>query len=92
MKNRLFVFLISTASALLLGACASENSATQANTGSEESAKGATYLTGSYMRQDVQRSGEITNGRDPVRVLDREKIDRSGASDLKQFLDRQGVQ
>jgi hypothetical protein len=48
-------------------------------------------LTGTYLKQDVTRNGEITNGKDNVRVLDREKMDQSGASDLNQFLRLQGV-
>ncbi len=50
-----------------------------------------TELTGSYLKQNVSRNGEITNGKDNVRVLDRDKIDQSGAKDLNQFLQLQGV-
>jgi hypothetical protein len=67
------------------------SSAKQGTVHSADTEKGATYLTGSYLLQDISRNGEITNGKDHVRVLDREKIDGSGASDLKQFLQLQGV-
>jgi hypothetical protein len=50
-----------------------------------------THLTGSYLKQNVTKNGEITNGKDNVRVLDRDKIDQSGAKDLNQFLQLQGV-
>lgn len=50
-----------------------------------------THLTGSYLKQNVTQNGEITNGKDNVRVLDRDKIDQSGAKDLNQFLQLQGV-
>ena len=50
-----------------------------------------TYLTGSYLKQDVSKRGEITNGKDNVRVLDRDKIDQSGAADVNEFLRTQGV-
>ena len=58
---------------------------------SSETEKGSTHLTGSYLKQDITRNGEITNGKDNVRVLDRDKIDQSGAADLNEFLRLQGV-
>jgi hypothetical protein len=73
---------------LLATGCSSDN------TGSAQSGRTGekpTSLTGTYLKQDVSRNGEITNGKDNVRILDREKIDRSGASDLNQFLQLQGV-
>jgi hypothetical protein len=48
-------------------------------------------LTGSYIKRDVKRSGTITDGSSQVVVLDRDFIDQSGASDLKQVLIRRGV-
>jgi len=53
--------------------------------------KGGTLLTGSYVKQNVKRHGQITDGANQVIVLDRETIERSGASDVKQLLNRQGV-
>jgi len=53
--------------------------------------KGGTLLTGSYIKQKVNRSGKITDRGHQVIVLDREMIDRSGAADLKELLVRQGV-
>ena len=48
-------------------------------------------LTGSYIKQNITRNGRITDGMSQVIVLDRETIERSGASDLKQLLSHQGV-
>lgn len=49
------------------------------------------YLTGSYLPQDVNRSGPVTNGKNDVRVLDRSDINRSGGADVGEALRRQGV-
>ena len=48
-------------------------------------------LTGSYIKQDVRRNGRVTDGPSQVVVLDHDAIERSGASDLKQLLIRQGI-
>lgn len=47
-------------------------------------------LTGSYIKRNVRRRGVVTDGPDPVFVLDRKAIDLSGASDLSQVLFRTG--
>src|SRR2546426_6710230 len=52
--------------------------------------KGGILLTGSPIKQNVSRTGRITDGMSQVIVLDRETIERSGASDLKQLLNRSG--
>ncbi len=48
-------------------------------------------LTGSYVKQTIHRSGQITDGAAPVWVLDSKAIANSGATDLRQLLIRQGV-
>ncbi len=48
-------------------------------------------LTGSYIKRDVKRSGQITDGPSQVLVIDQKTIANSGASDLRQLLMRQGV-
>jgi outer membrane receptor for monomeric catechols len=48
-------------------------------------------LTGSYIKREVKRNGEITDGPEPVWVLDQKTIANSGAADLRQLLTRQGV-
>jgi len=53
--------------------------------------KGGTLLTGSYVKQNVKRHGQITDGANQVIVLDRDWIERSGASDVKQLLNRSGA-
>jgi len=48
-------------------------------------------LTGSYIKREVRRNGQITDGPSPVAVLDSKAIQNSGAADLRQLLTRQGV-
>src|SRR5436309_3226680 len=49
------------------------------------------HLTGSYLKQTITRNGRITDGFSQVTVIDRDAIDRSGATTVKQVLVRQGV-
>jgi hypothetical protein len=49
-----------------------------------------TALTGSYIKRDVKRAGVITDGPNPVYVLDHDAVQTSGASDLSQVLLRRG--
>ena len=48
-------------------------------------------LTGSYIKRDVRRSGQITDGPSQVLVLDSKTIENSGAADLRQLLVLKGV-
>lgn len=48
-------------------------------------------LTGSYIKREVHRNGMITDGADPVWVIDNKTIRNSGAADLRQLLIRQGM-
>ena len=45
-------------------------------------------LTGSHLRQEYRRTGQITDGPQQVIVLDSDYIQRSGASDLRALLRR----
>jgi hypothetical protein len=47
-------------------------------------------LTGSYIKRNVRRQGVVTDGPNPLYVLDRRTIDLSGAADLSQVLIRTG--
>jgi hypothetical protein len=49
-----------------------------------------TALTGSYIKRDVKRNGVVTDGPNPVYVLDQDAVQTSGASDLSQVLVRKG--
>jgi outer membrane cobalamin receptor len=49
------------------------------------------HLTGSYLPQDVDRNGPVSNGKSNVQVLDRSDIDNSGATDVNQTLRKSGV-
>src|SRR5947207_15721788 len=53
--------------------------------------KGGTLLTGSYIKHNIRRSGQITDGPNQVLVIDQKAVSESGASDLRQLLNRQGV-
>ena len=48
-------------------------------------------LTGSYIKRKVNRNGQITDGTDPVYVIDNKTIQHSGAADLRQLLVQQGL-
>src|SRR5438552_720693 len=48
-------------------------------------------LTGSYIKQKVRRQGMITDGANNVLVIDRNTIEHSGASDVRQLLVHQGI-
>ncbi len=48
-------------------------------------------LTGSYLKQKIHRTDRITDGANQVVVIDRARIERSGASDLRQVLAQEGV-
>jgi hypothetical protein len=43
-------------------------------------------LTGSYIKRPVRRDGLVTEGSNPVVVLDSEAIRNSGAADLREVL------
>jgi hypothetical protein len=47
-------------------------------------------LTGSYIKKDIRRQGVVTDGHDPVYVLDQKSIYLSGGADLSQVLIRSG--
>ena len=47
-------------------------------------------LTGSYIKRDVNRNGIVTDGPNPVYVLDGKTIETSGGADLSQVLLRSG--
>ncbi len=49
------------------------------------------YLTGSYVPQDVERNGPVSNGKSNVRVLDQSDINQSGGADVNQTLRQLGV-
>ena len=56
-----------------------------------EKASRQVVLTGSYLKRDINRSGVVTDGSNPVVVLDSEAIKNSGAGDLRQLLLFRGV-
>jgi hypothetical protein len=50
-----------------------------------------TTVTGSHIKRDVRRNGLVTDGPNPVYVLDSKAIRDSGAADLRQLLVRNGL-
>jgi hypothetical protein len=48
-------------------------------------------ITGSYLKRDVKKHGQITDGPYQVIVLDSATISQSGAADLGQLLVRRGI-
>jgi outer membrane receptor for Fe3+-dicitrate len=67
--------------------CAHEQNAVQTSPNKSNES----YLTGSYLPQDVERNGPVTNGKNDVRVIDRSDINQSGGADVKQSLRQLGV-
>ncbi len=49
------------------------------------------YVTGSYIKQKVNRDGQIVNGPSRLVVIDQQAIELSGTSDLRQLLVRRGA-
>jgi hypothetical protein len=52
---------------------------------------GQDALTGSYIKQNVRRNGVVTDGANPVVVLDNDAIRNSGAADLRELLVLRGL-
>jgi len=53
--------------------------------------KSETLETGSLIKHKVRRTGQITDGFSQVIVLDRTTIENSGATSVRQLLNRQGA-
>jgi hypothetical protein len=58
--------------------------------GAAETLKGV-KVTGSNIKQDIRKHGMITDGQSQLLVIDQQTIERSGATDLRQLLNKQGV-
>ena len=84
MKTRL---LILTAALVV----AAGSSCTSQNSRSEADGQHYNHLTGSYLPQDVERNGPVSNGKSNVQVLDRNDIDNTGSTDVNQALRKSGV-
>jgi hypothetical protein len=52
---------------------------------------GQVALTGSYIKLDVHRNGVVTDGANPVVVLDNDAIRNSGAASLRELLVLRGL-
>ncbi len=77
---------------LLASGCATSRSGGTASPSAEKGRPDTQYveLTGSYLKQPINRNGLITDGPSQVVVIDREAIERTGASDVRQVLNRYG--
>jgi outer membrane receptor for monomeric catechols len=104
MKTSLFKLALLLTALCSTGALASDKAKTkdpkqEKAAGAEKAAKNSDQsasqrektLTGSYLKQDVKRNGNITDGFNQVLVIDRAMIEQSGASDLKQVLAHRGI-
>lgn len=94
----LTLFIAITCAALLSATAGDQTKTNEVKTAKVKTKKvpddrkdGGVVLTGSYIKQDVRRTGRITDGANQVIVLDRDMIERSGASDVRQLLTHQGI-
>lgn len=101
MKKRSLALVLAIAVAAVTGALAGEktkaDSTKPAKTTVSKKAKKSqapasdkVLLTGSYIKQDIPRNGQITAGPNQLYVIDSKTIQNSGAADLRQLLVRQG--
>ena len=83
--------ILTALSVLLAGAfaqgCAHDQNAVQTSANNSHES----YVTGSYLPQDVDRNGPVTNGKNDVRIIDRSDISESGGADVGQSLRQLGV-
>ena len=97
MKNTSLICVLSFLLAAASGALAQDkakdtNHATKEKDASQTRIASADhYVTGSYIKQKIHRDGQITDGPNPLIVIDQQTIERSGASDLRQLLVRRGA-
>ena len=70
---------------------AAKTSAPVVEKAKKESDGKKTHITGSYIKQDIHRSGLITDGTSQVLVVDLATIENSGAPDVRQVLVRKGI-
>jgi hypothetical protein len=87
MRTKLFAIAAGLVLAIGAGGCASQREATQPSTQSDH----YQYVTGSYVPQNVQKSGPVTNGRDNLRIIDQNEIQQSGGATLEQTLRQLGA-
>lgn len=87
MRAKLLAIAGGLALAIGAGGCASQREATQTNTQSDH----YQYVTGSYIPQNVQKSGPATNGKDNLRIIDQNEIQQSGGATLEQTLRQLGA-
>ncbi len=87
MKARISMLagLVALLASMLAQGCAHQQDSVQTNQ------NGNQYLTGSYLPQNVDRNGPVTNGKNDVRVIDRSDINNSGGADVTQTLRQLGV-
>ena len=49
------------------------------------------YVTGSYIPQNVQKDGPVTNGKDNLRIINQSEIQRSGGANAEEALRNLGA-
>jgi outer membrane cobalamin receptor len=54
-------------------------------------AKREVVLTGSNIKREVRRDGQVNDAPNSLSIIDRKAIERSGAADVRQLLSRQSA-
>ncbi len=93
MKRAVLIGGLVGMSAFMFAGCSSDGTGgyRQATATQTAGDKGATYLTGSLIPQNVDRHGRITTGASNVQVLDQKVIQGSGQDNVGDLLRQQGI-
>ena len=84
--NRIFRCTLGLIAAAALSACATNQPV--ANNDAQESDKELRVVTGSRIEQEIDPESESPATRQPVRIVDRDELDRRGAVNLDDALRR----
>ena len=69
---------------------AAKDKKTEKQSGATETYNGV-KVTGSNVKQNIRKNGMITDNTSQLLVIDHQTIEKSGAVDLKQLLNKQGI-
>ena len=79
-SERILRYALGLTAGLFLSACATNQ--TVANNDDQESGQELTIVTGSRIKQESDPESESPATRQPVRIVDRDELDRTGAVNL----------
>ena len=102
MRTSSFLLVVSVTLAMVSGALAGEQAKATKPADNATSAKASeatksaatekpTFVTGSYLKQNVRRDGQIAEGPNHVLIIDSESIRASGGSSILEVLNRRGT-